>query len=414
MVRPGSILLWVAGLILLADPAPAEISSASPDSTAVDTAAVDTSPTDSAAADTAAIDTAATDATATLPLELGEEFFTRLDKENCTDLKATAYREIPRYVLSDRPDLLHEFVLYWESRCLTTEPVFRVLVLGSIWDAAFDEDLYDEEVIEYLIDRYDPPTKTKNPDLRKNFDEFSTSFADQLLPHVPYRSIEEFFCLFYAGKTAEAWALLESEDLEDTWLQYYYDEEMAFLTRNDPVPTLAITGGRWWPRGNVEFAGDKPLVGLLTGIRWSHWLARFVFEMRVGRTSRPYWVDENGFFGRSNRFDAVFIGAEGGRILFGQGRHNLDLFGGIGLDTVKPFQDEDHMISSLNVNLGLGYRLFLGKNRDWMLGVDGRHEWIGERNGNTDSMSGRAWSLRISAGFAFENGKTRRLAGLGR
>jgi len=317
MVRPGSFLMSVAGVILLVGHAFAEFSSASPDSAAVDSAAVDTAAVPPAAPITAPITATST---ATLPLELGEEFFTRLDNENCTDLKATAYREIPRYVLSDRPDLLHEFVLYWESRCLTTEPVFRILVLGSIWDAAFDEDLYDEEVIEYLIDRYDPPTKSKNQDLRKNFDEFSTNFADQLLPHVPHRSIEEFFCLFYAGKTAEAWALLKSEDLEDTWLRYYYDEEMAFLTRNDPVPTLAITGGRWWPRGNVEFAGDKPLVGLLTGIRWSHWLARFVFEMRVGRTSRPYWVDEKkrvlravqpfrrGLHRRRRRSDPVWTG----------------------------------------------------------------------------------------------------------
>jgi hypothetical protein len=409
MVRQGSIHLLVVALILVSGRASADTSSAAPDTVTPDTAAVDTT-----AVDTAAVDTTAVDTTATLPLELGEEFFAKLDDENCTDLKDIAYREIPKYILADRPDLLHEFVLYWESRCLTTEPVFRILLLGSIWDAGFDEDLYGEVVIEHLIDRYDPPTKPNNPDLRKSFDDFSASFADQLLPHVPYRSLEEFFCLFYAGKTAEAWALLESEDLEDTWMRYYYDEEITYLSRNDPIPTLAATGGGWWPRGNVEFAGDKPLVGLLTGVRWSHWLARFAFEVRVGRTDRPYWVDENGFFGRSDRFDAVFIGAEGGRILFGQGRHNLDLFGGIGLDAVKPFKDEDHMISSLNVNLGIGYRFFLGKNQNWMMGVDVRHEWIGERNEKTDSMSGRALSLRFSVGFAFEKGKTRRLAGLGR
>jgi hypothetical protein len=382
-------ILWLSTvLVLLSGPAAAETSSAATDTTAADTPAP-------------------------LPVELDEEFFDKLDALTCTDLNAFAYREIPRFVLSDRPDLLYEFVLYWKSRCLNTEPVFRTILLGSIWDAGFDEGQYDEGVIDHLIDRYDPPVQSKFPDLRKKFDGFSTNFADQLLPHVPHHGLEEFFCLFYAGKTAEAWALLESEDLEDTWLRYYYDEEMAELTKSNAVPTFALTGGGWWPQGNVEFAGDKPLMGMLAGVRWPHWLMRFVFEVRVGRTTRPYWVDENDLFGRSNRFDAVFFGGEFGRILFQRGRNNLDLFVGVGFDGVKPFKDEDIMLGTINGNVGLGYRLFLGKNRNWVLGADVRHEWIGERNENADSMSGRAWSARFSAGFAFNEGKARRLKGLG-
>jgi hypothetical protein len=187
--------------------------------------------------------TAAVDSAAALPLELGEEFFSKLDARNCAELKETAYREISRFVLNDRPDLLHEFVLYWRDRCLTPEPLFRILILGSIWDAGFNEDLYDERVLDHLIDRYDPQVKEKKPELRRQFDEFTTSFADQLLPHVPRRGLEEFFCLYYGGKTETAWAQLRSDDLEDTWLRYYYDQEMAYLNRNDPVPTLMVTGG---------------------------------------------------------------------------------------------------------------------------------------------------------------------------
>ena len=354
------------------------------------------------------------DSVLTLPVELDEQYFAKLDDLSCTDLNGFAYGEVPRFVLADRPDLLYELVLYWESRCLSTEPVFRIALLGSIWDAVFDEDQYDEEVIQHLIDRYDPPSNSRTPDLRQKYDEFTQSFADQLLPHVPALSLEAFFCLYYSGKTAEAWALLQSDDLLDTWLRYYYDEEMQYLNRKEPIPTLAATGGGWWPSGNMDFVGDKPLVGMVAGVRWPHWLLRFVFEVRVGRTGEPYWVDQPGIKARSNRFRCDADRHRGGRILLKKDRHNVDLFFGVGLDAVEPFIDEDIMLGALNLNVGLGYRYFLGKNRNVILGVDGRHEWIGDRNENTRSMSGQAWSLRFCLGYAWDKGNTQRLNALTR
>ena len=348
-----------------------------------------------------------------LPVELGEEFFDRLDELNCTDLNGFAYREIPRYVLSDRPDLLYELILYWESRCLATEPVFRIRLLGSIWDAEFDEGQYGEEVINKLVERYDPPVKSRHPDLRKKFDDFTVTFADQLLPHVVRGSLEEFFCLYYAGQTAAAWALLANEDLEDTWLRYYYDEELALLATSDAVPTFEITGGFWRPRGNVAFVGDKPLAGLMGGVRWPHWLLRFSLEWRLGRSDEPYLVSKDNIRGWSNRFDAALVGLEFGRILLAGERSNLDLFVGAGGDVVKPFKDEEVFLGAPNLNVGLGYRLFLGRNGNVSLGADVRREWIGERNENTKSMSGGAWSIRFSLGYAYNKGDKSRLKALG-
>ena len=368
-----------------------------------------------AAAQTAATeeDTTAANMPEPLPVELEDEFFERLDLLKCTDLNGFAYRELPHYVLSDRPDLLYELVLYWESRCLATEPVFRIRLLGSIWDADFDEGQYEEEVIDRLVERYDPPVKSRHPDLRIKFDDFTVTFADQLLPHVTRGSVEEFFCLYYAGKTAEAWALLESEDLEDTWLRFYYDEELAALNSSDAIPTFEITGGFWRPRGNVAFVGDKPMVGMLGGVRWPHWLLRITLEWRLGRSDEPYLVNKDNIRGLSNRFDATLFGVEFGRILLASERSNLDVFAGAGADVVKPFKDEEVFLGALNLNVGLGYRLFLGRNGNGMLGVDVRREWIDDRNEATKSMSGGAWNIRFSMGFAYNKGDKSRLKALG-
>ncbi len=230
---------------------------------------------------------------------------------------------------------------------------------------------------------------------------------------MPHHSPEEFFCLFYAGKTAEAWALLKSEDMEDTWIRYYYDQEIIDLTWKNEVTIYDVTGGVWFPRGNVEFVGTKAVVGVAMGIRYSHWLWRLLLDVRFGRTDQPYWVDEEGLLGRSNRFDAVNIGAEAGWIMAQNGPHNLDLFLGLGIENVKPFKDEDFRILGANFSLGLGYRVFVGRNRTWVLGADLRREWLENLNENLDVMSGGAWSLRFSVGFTPNNGKHRRLEGLG-
>ncbi|MEN8006718.1 MAG: hypothetical protein ABFS42_06850, partial [Candidatus Krumholzibacteriota bacterium] len=309
MMRRFPLLLSIVCLILLAGTASAQ-TSATPE------------------------DTTTSDLPEPLPAELDDEFFFRLNKLNCTDLNAFAYRETPLYVLSDRPDLLYEMVLYWESRCLATEPVFRIRLLGSIWDGDFDEGQYDEEVIDRLIERYDPPVKSRFPELRKKYDDFTVTFADQLLPHVPRGGVEEFFCLYYAGKTAAAWALLQSEDLEDTWLRFYYDEETAKLSKSNAVATFDLAGGFWYPRGNVAFVGEKPLAGMLAGVRWPRWLLRVALEGRLGRSDQPYWVSEGNILGRSNRFNAMLVGAEFGRILPVGERSAVDLFVGAGGDVV--------------------------------------------------------------------------------
>ncbi|MEN8007333.1 MAG: hypothetical protein ABFS42_09985, partial [Candidatus Krumholzibacteriota bacterium] len=128
---------------------------------------------------------------------------------------------------------------------------------------------------------------------------------------------------------------------------------------------------------------------------------------------QPYWVSEGNILGRSNRFNAMLVGAEFGRILPVGVRSAVDLFVGAGGDVVTPFKDEEIYLGTFNLNAGLGYRLFLGRERNVSLGLDARREWIGERNEGRYSMSGGAWSLRFTLGIAYNNGDARRLESLG-
>ena len=101
------------------------------------------------------------------------------------------------------------------------------------------------------------------------FDAFTIDFADQLLPHQPRDSVQEFFCLFYSGRVDEAWAQLDDRPMADSWLRHHRDEEVARLMKKKNIPLLMLTGGGWFPSGNLGFVGDKPTAGLLFGMRRS-------------------------------------------------------------------------------------------------------------------------------------------------
>ena len=325
----------------------------------------------------------------------------------------TAWTLVPRLITLDRPDLLLDFLEFWEDRCGSSEPIVRTRILAAVWDGAFGEGLYDEG-INADLDEWewrDPEALSAE---RRGFDAFMVLFADQLLPHQAEGSLPEYFCLLYSDRAVEAAALLDEEGLADTWLRWYLDHpgevdgaagdaattDAAGEEAAAEPSSLLLTVGHWWPRGEVELAGDHVIVGGLLEQRLGAWFLRLPVEVRLGRTTRPYLVDQDGVRGLSDRFDALYLGVEGGLPVASFKVVSLETFAGLGYDGVHPFQNEDVILATLNVNLGLGLR-WQSPGRRPLVGLDVRREWLGTRNEGPDSLSGGAWSLRLGAGLRF-------------
>lgn len=325
---------------------------------------------------------------------------------------AAAWELAPRLVTLGRPDLLAEFLGFWEDRCGSSEPLTRIRLLAAIWDGAFDEGLYDEGIVDDL-DAWLQRSPRFLSEGRLAFDRFTVSFADQLLPHQPAGSLPEYFCLIYSDRLDEAADLLRGDDLADSWLRWYVDnpdgadggEVIAEDADegdvdNGRLTSLLLTVGAWRPRGDVELAGGKLLVGGVLEQELGPWFARVPLEVRVGRTDRPYLVDQDGVRAYSDRFDAVYLGVEGGRALPLARRLRLDLFAGLGYDGIRPFLKRELVLATVNLNLGLGLRWRPGAG-PWLVGLDLRREWLATRNEGADSLGGGAVSLRLGAGLRF-------------
>lgn len=337
----------------------------------------------------------------------------------------TAWDLVPRLVELGRPDLLADFLVFWDDRCGESEPLARTRILAAIWDGAFDESMYDGNIAAQLEawETRDAATLTSG---RNEFDAFTSAFADQLLPHQVDGSLAEYFCLEYSWRLDEAAALLAEEQLADTWLRWYRDHPeqardqalgLDYVAGEDEEgdgginpggPTsLMVTVGSWRPQGDVALVGDKVLVGIVLEQRLPGWFLRMPVEVRAGRSARPYAVAHDGIRDWSDRFDAVYLGLELGRPLVRTGPVTFDLFGGLGYDSVRPFLKRDFVLGTLNANLGVGVR-WQRRGSSVVLGLDARREWLGPRNDTpdarddaSDSLAGGAFSLRLGAGFRF-------------
>jgi hypothetical protein len=334
---------------------------------------------------------------------------------DCLKASATARELVPQLFYADDPDSLFDTIAEWNDACGGGEVVQRTRILAAIWDGAFTEAVYGTDILDDLVtfravEARHPSADSTDPVDR--YDAFTMSLADQMLPHVPRGGLEAFFCLYYSGHTTEALELLENGPLSQGELGRWYANEIEILERPQKVITAEAAGGWWEPVGDHGFVGGKALAGAMFGLRDRDWLLRMALDVRLGRADQPYAVPVGGWYGYSDRFDAVLLAVEAGRSVPVGRRGLLDVFCGVGVDGTAPFSEGDIFLSAVNVALGVGWRSLLGPGRNWTLGLDLRHEWVGERNPEGTPLGGHAWSLRFSIGTIHDQGRGKRLRAL--
>lgn len=316
------------------------------------------------------------------------------------------YQEIVTSLfLQGEADSLHYLIYEWEDICGVSEPTNRTIILAAIWDGAFEEKLYKNEIIDYLIE-YENLTPG-------DYEAFTASVADQLLPHTEIDSLEQFFCLFYSNRFEAARALLDGPALKGTYLKRIYEWELERISLERKPYSYMVTGGYWMPSGNRALAGNKFALG--GGIEtWrGPWFGRFMGDILLGRSRYPYSVDKGEYSGRSDRFNAFTFAAEGGITPWRKGPYSVGVYGGAGAEFLIPFLEEDVVLVNFKGLVGLGARMDLGPTRKWFVGLDARREWMTNSNGGGTPLDGKAWSFRIAFGYNRNHQLDSRLEALG-
>ncbi len=360
---------------------------------------------------------------------------TVLNDLDCAGVAGLCQEILPQLVYEGRPDSLVNVLFTWEDLCGTTEPMQRTLILGAVWDGAFNEDLYGRNIMDYLIWFVDPVRQEDHradfrPQLasgdvateadftpqRPDFDAFTASLADQLLPHVPAGGLEQFFCLFYAGMQDQAWKMLRDRRLAGTKLQRLYDWEMERMQiQRDPV-AWGLSLNYWRPEGNLSRTGQHPAVGLFVEKRPENYLLRLTADLLIGRSRYPYMVQKEDFTDYSNRFNTFTLGGEGGWTVVDREGWRVDLFGGVGMGFTIPFMDQENGEDQTSTVLfhtqwqaGIGCRFPADDGRRWEMGLDLSRQWLGDRNDGGTPLDGQAWAVRMTLARNVNHDLDRRL-----
>ncbi len=316
---------------------------------------------------------------------------------DCQTLRRVGLDLVADYFYDDEPDRALSAIMLIEERCGSHEPLRRIQLLGSIWDGSFSEDIYGYKIIDDLVDRAD----LENADLAfAHFDSFTTSLADQLLPHVEGQSLEEFFCLFHSGQVDEAYSLLQGNALRDTDLYEYYHGELNYLERDNLYGFGGVYGSLWSPSGNLARLGEHVMAGATLGWQFGEYFARGNFGFRFARSKYPYYVDHKDVSGWSDRTVGVKMTFEVGAHLLRWDRHAVGAFVGGGLDVLHPFNDVDEFTFMGVLGLvGLEYKVWLGQSHLWSIVFDVEREWYSSWDGIGSDLTGDAWDFRLGVGI---------------
>lgn len=341
------------------------------------------------------------------------------DEISCYEATLISQQFVPFFMVYDEPDSLLWTLDWWETNCGSAEPIRRMRLLAAIWDGAFSEELYDSRLIDDLMWRYDP----KRTEAQKSggyvrpswgsvastvdftgeavaYDEFTVGVADQLLPHQPSGSLEEFFCLFYSGRPDEAWALLRGPELEDTELYARYREALDELVIPGYRDYWGVSWGYRRALGGLADLGHQQTLGAFAGRNGRRWFAETGLSVRLGRASEPYLVRTEDFYGFSDRYAGVSLYGDVGLTLKRFDSLAWNVFIGAAVEGLSPFREADDIVLTTGrFSTGTGVRYLRTPASRWFAGADWRYSWISDpQEGGTD-LGGQTWQARVTLGF---------------
>jgi|GEM_PF-7071640 len=318
------------------------------------------------------------------------------------------------------------------------EPLQRFIVLHSIQEGRFTEDVLHPRIIWFLLEyerkissttdlSEEPWFSTHYPTdgqprkvsyLYDGFNYYTKSMAERALDSLNVKGTAKLLCEIYANRTSNVVKHISRSDYESTAVREYYDRSLNAV-QNQVDFHLGLAATRWMPQGNAEILGVHPGIGFLVGAKHRRYLMNFSVFSKFGDTANTYLVErEDGQIVESRHFIGGFIGLEVSRELFRRGRNEFSLLSGIGLDgfdTLRPAVTGEggKSIFAFNLNGGFGYRFYIPPFESIYLNLQMRYHLVDYNNSGGTDLSGNVATLRLQFGFLGNAQKNNRLKELG-
>ncbi|MDP3434899.1 MAG: hypothetical protein Q8T04_18320 [Bacteroidota bacterium] len=308
----------------------------------------------------------------------------------------------------------------WEDFCGTTEPLFRLKVLTQIQGRTFSDIWMDKDYLMNFVFLYlDRLDYAKEPNakqvyerykipfgyisLNSPFDDLTVVWANSLLEKADLLPVERAFCLLYSNQTDAFWQILKDQKVTDAKLQEVYNGQIR-KTNKMVEGNIGILTGIFLPQSNLkEYIGVKPIFGFQLGAKFNKIQYDLTFAFRTGKPNHPYNVFFKDEIVETNYQFGGYIGLDVAYELSNNYKTEFDILGGIGgdiMDAIKgdpDVENDSKSLGSLNLNLGLGYRIY--SKRMNFVGLQAKYNFVDFNNENGTSLKGNYMSLVLTYNF---------------
>ena len=335
---------------------------------------------------------------------------------SCEDILYNVSYLIPEYYEKENKDTLQAIIKYWEDRCGISGELMRCKILLSIDDGTFNESLYNDNILNTLRS-YERTTmrysdKTVNWTYLSSYryrevfedrlDKFTIALAKKLLETKECQSVEKFFLRIYSNDFKQGFQMLDSDELNGTRIKELYLKEKRKYEQTVYFNS-DVMGGIWIPQGNLEILGTHPFLGLRPGFKYKKITTGLAFGFRFIKSPNIYQVYMDDVIWDTDHFLGVFIGLDTSYEMLRLGKNSIDIIGGLAFDNIEALNDKKYgsnnsvkNISSLNLNIGLGYK-FHFKNQRY-LGLETKYNFVNYKNPQGTNLDGNVFTFNLIFG----------------
>jgi hypothetical protein len=274
-------------------------------------------------------------------------------------------------------------------------------------DFKYYEYNYKTKIFESKLDNYLEYHLMENDPLYPaycKYNEFINSLADSLTHVLNPNSYQYLWALYYSKQYKLFFNDLKNNDsFSHTYLAEYYKEQCK-KKKNEIVMKALFYSGLWQPNYNLnKYLGRQLDFGFGMGLKKSRLSADLIiFSFRAGKIDNKFFIyDDNDNSTKVVKSCAnYYIGLDLGFELFRTTCNELDLLLGVGVDDIETATEN---ISSLNLNTGIGYKIYIDKFKVFYIGPELKYHFINyekDKNIITD-LSGNAFTIRMIFGVNF-------------
>ncbi|MCF8233779.1 MAG: hypothetical protein K9G67_03100 [Bacteroidales bacterium] len=345
---------------------------------------------------------------------------------DCYDVVNNSYALLPNYYEESKMDTVQMIIDYWKENCHFNERLQRIIILKAIDENNFSEELYDEYIIDFLLQYkgsesvYYPSFGLNPPADFQKFDKFTQDLAYRLSEQNDLGPLEKFFADFYSNHYMNEFKRLYGPEFNGTNLQAYYFED---IRKNKTFGALGyyFAAGMWAPTSSLNTLGIHPRTSFGMGYYSPNTTVMLDFGVAFLNSANYYNVMYKDSLYRTKRFSGLYLGITAEQKIIGSSRSKLNLLGGFGYEgigTIKIYDeqcdcdglDDIHYLNTINLNLGVGAQIYLS---DYMnLFLRSKYNFLFFNNEGGTDLSGNTITVSIGAmftGYSYERNRLRAL-----